>query len=195
MKSLPILLYLILLSGISMAQDNSSNYTVNVGYFGNNLWNEGFRLGLEKPRDTYTKTNKSGKERTIVRSYSANLNLYHDSDSHTGVFITAGWSRKKHLNNRWNFSTSLEPIGLYRSFLPETYEVDDNGDVSRVSLPGRFYLSPSASAGFGRVSKENPDNGWYARANITTLFPYNRVFMPLFNIEFGYHFSFKMPQK
>jgi hypothetical protein len=111
------------------------------------------------------------------------------------VFITAGWFRKKFLKNRWNLSTSLEPIGLYRSFLPETYEVDDNGEVSKVTLPGRFYLSPSASAGIGRLSKENPDNGWFLRANINTLFPYNRVFMPLFNVDLGYHFSFKLPQK
>jgi len=195
MKVIPILLCLVLLSSLSVAQETSPEYIINIGYFGNNLWNEGFRLGVEKPRDTFTKTNKRGKERTIARSYSANFNLYHDTDSHTGVFITAGWSRKKFLKNRWNLSTSLEPIGLYRSFLPETYEVDDNGEVSKVMLPGRFYLSPSASAGIGRLSKENPDNGWYLRANVTTLFPYNRVFMPLFNVDLGYHFSFKLPQK
>lgn len=49
MKTLPILLYLIVLSGFSVAQRRNPDYTLNVSYFGNNLWNEGFRIGLEKP--------------------------------------------------------------------------------------------------------------------------------------------------
>ncbi len=186
------LLILIILSSYGFAQRfleiNKEELSYTISYFGNNLWNEGMRLGVESPKDQFTKT-KKGKDLEILKSYSASLNGYRDNGAHTGVFITAGWSKKKLYPNRFNISSSLEPMGVYRSFLPETYKVDEDGEINKVFLPGRFYLASSASAGIGRVNKKKPDNGWHARVNVTALYPYSRAIVPLVNIELGYHFK------
>jgi hypothetical protein len=168
-----------------------TNYHYSVAYFGNNLWNEGLNLGIEKLRDDSTKTTKRGKTRQIQKSYAANIGFYNDTKSHLGLFVGAGWSKRKIFQNRFNFTTTAQPIGLYRSFLPETYKVKDNGEVKKVFLPGRFYLAPSVSAGIGRMGRWNEDNGWYTRVNVMTLFPYSRAIVPLINVEFGYHFAIK----
>ncbi len=170
-------------------KEHIPNYHYSMSYFGNNLWNEGFNFGIEKLRYQYPKENKRGKERTIVKSYSVNIGFYNDTGSHLGAFVVGGWEFRKIFGNRFNLTAALQPFGIYRSFLPETYKVKDNGEIKKVLLPGRMFLSPSVSAGFGRMGRWNPDNGWYTRLNIMTLLPYNRALLPLMNIEFGYHFT------
>lgn len=190
-----ILVLLVLPSTVNAQLDSLASPTYRLSYFGNNLWNEGLNAGVEYPQLKITKNNKKGKQRTITKSRSANVNFYHDNGSHSALFITMGWSKRKVFPNRFNFTSSAEPIGLYRSFLPETYKVKDDGSIKKVFLPGRFYLAPSLSAGFGRVGKLRPENGWYARVNLTTLMPYNRSIMPLVNVEFGYHFKLNNGKK
>lgn len=177
------------------AEAQVSNYHYSVAYFGNNFWNEGLNFGIEKQRFDTVKITKRGNTRSIQKNYAVNLGFYNDTKSHLGVFATAGWSKRKIFNNRFNFTSAAQPIGIYRSFLPETYKVQEDGDVKKVFLPGRFYLAPSVSAGIGRMGKWNPDNGWYTRVNVTALLPYSRAIVPLVNVEFGYHFAIKPKTK
>ncbi len=185
--SFSLILLLFVFSAI--AQKQISDYRYSIGYFGNNLWNEGVNVGMEKLRSDTTYFNKKGKTRTVNKNYAANFGFYNDSESHLGMFLTAGWSRRKMLKNRFNPTSSLQPLGIYRSFLPETYKVNEDGEVRKVFLPGRFYLAPNVSAGIGRMGRWHPDNSWYVKLNITTLLPYSRAIVPLVNIEFGYHFN------
>ena len=187
--SISTCLFLIFTNGIS--QDSLPAYSYSASYFGNNVWNEGLNFGIEKHRYSYPKSNNREKERTIVKSHVLNVGFYNDSGSHLGMFAVAGWGTKKVFANRFNLQTNLQPIGIYRSFLSETYKVKNNGDIKKVILPGRYYLSPSISLGFGRVGKRNPKNGWYSRVNLMTLLPYNKAILPLLNVEFGYHFILK----
>ena len=177
-----------------LIEDKKPNHQYSVSYFGNNLWNEGLNFGVEKRKYHIPKVNKRGKESNIIKGYALNLGFYNDTDTHLGAFIVAGWTFKKVTRSRFNLTTSLQPFGLYRSFLTETYKVSDNGDIRKVFLPGRMYFAPSVSAGFGRVGRLNPENGWYTRMNIMTLLPYNGALLPLLNVEFGYHFVIKFKE-
>jgi len=183
-----LLLILVLISTQQVVgQEDGIHYTV--GYFGNNGWNPGLKLGVQCLKSSKLKEHKSGKERVIETSYGADLGCYKDPRSHLGVFLNGGLERRKIYENRVYMVSSLNPIGVFRSFLPATYQVDDSGDITKVSLAGRWYFAPAASWGIGRNSKKNPLRGWYTKAHLMLLMPYNTYILPLLNWELGYRFT------
>lgn len=173
----------------SFSQINPKAFTYTVSYFGNNLWNPGLKFGAEMPKNENTITNKKGKERSILNNYAADIGFYRDGGSHVGVFLGAGWQRKKVFNKRFFITMEGKPLGFYRSFLPETYKVEDDGSIKKVGLPGRFYFAPSVSAGFGIAGKKDTERALFAKVHVITLLPYNTYIMPLLNIELGYQFN------
>ena len=189
------MLMLVMLQTSGNGQELAQDFRYSVSYFGNNIWNEGLNFGLDKIRYSYPKTNKKGKEKTITKSHLINIGFFNDSNSHLGAFAVAGWGSKIVFKNRFNLTSAVQPFGLFRSFLPETYKVKSNGEINKVFLPGRLYLCPSISAGFGRIGKKNPDNGWFTKLNMMVLLPYNKAILPLLNVEFGYHFTIKSDTK
>lgn len=177
------------------AQIQVKDLSYSISYLGNNLWNPGFKLGAIAPKTSQIKSNKKEKKRTIQTNYIGSLGFYHDQNSHSGVFVHAGWQRKKIYSNRFFIAWEGKPLGIYRSFLPETYKVAEDGSVTKVSIPGRFYLAPSASAGIGFVDRLNPNQGLFAKVNMMLLLPYNTYVMPLLNVEFGYQFTLQKSKK
>ena len=176
-------------------QGQSREPIYHLSYFGNNLVHGGLKVGMEFPKRSFEQITRTGKTRTIRNSYRADLGCYHHNNNHLGLFVNAGWQRTKIFSNRFFWTVSANPLGLYRSFLPKTYRVDEEGNVQRVFLPGRVYLAPSVSAGIGRVGKRHPERGWFVKGTVITLLPYNTYLMPLLNVEFGYHFSFQSTNK
>ncbi len=169
------------------AQNQDLHYTFS--YYGNNLWNEGFALSVEKLSNVDSLSNKRGKSFIKMKSHAVSIGMYNDSGSHTAMFISAGWQWRKITTSRWNWIYAVQPFGVYRASYPEAYKVNDDGSVNEIFLPGRNYLAPCISAGFGRMGRWNPKNGWQARIHLMTLLPYNKTILPLLNFELGYHFS------
>ncbi|MEO0895632.1 MAG: hypothetical protein AAFY71_04510 [Bacteroidota bacterium] len=160
---------------------SAQNRMLELTYSGNNLWNPGFRLAIVQDWKEEKTSTLLGKERSTSWSKMITAGLYHDVESHTGFYIQAGALYRNVGEKGWFFDAELSPLGLYRSFLTETWAVDDNGNVSQVRLPGRTYLAPAAALHLGKAGKRE----WFVGGRVMTLLPYNTYILPLLMIELG----------
>jgi hypothetical protein len=170
------------------------NLRYNASYYGNNLWNPGLKVGAAYVfRETHFDGKvKSGKEKHKMHQFmvTGDFGFFWDPKDFTAVFTYFGVTYRKTNTKGFNYNFGLSPAALYRSFLPETWEVDDEGSVSQVTLPGRFYYAPTLIMGIGKKMKEGKMfNAWFMNLNIMTLIKYNANMMPLLNFEFGYRFN------
>ena len=170
-----------------------------VNYFGNIFWNNGLNVGAEYALAEIVKVkNRERGQRTNVHQFLLNGNLgfttNFSSKTDTGVFTNYGVTWRRTNKKGKQFSIQLNPLGYYRSFLPETYEViGDN--VEKVFLPGRGYYAPSISVGIGKQRLDKTLSGRYFNINFMLRTPYNAGSLPAFNFEYGYRFNFKKKQK
>lgn len=163
--------------------------SLSLSYCGNNVWNPGLSAGLEIPVFDNTVTSRKGKDLNRMRILIINAGTYIDPGSHMALFATGGIENRKVRNSGFYTSSGFYPLGLYRSFLPTTFEVTGEGNVRQVNAPGRFYYSPELSLGIGRLYEMNPGTGWFARLDMILLIPYNTYAMPLFITEAGYRLN------
>lgn len=165
------------------------------GFVGTVFWSNGLSVGAEYLWKESKKTkNRRGKERTNTHQFLFNGNLgfvtNFSSKTDTGAYTNFGLTWRRTNKKGKQFSIELNPLGYYRSFLPETYEV--NGDaVDKVFLPGRGYYAPSLSVGIGRWRKGKVRSGSYFNINYTMRTPYNAGALPTFSFQYGFRFNFK----
>ena len=166
-----------------------------VGFVGTVFWNNGLSVGTEYlwKESEKTKT-RNDKERTNIHQFLFNGNLgfvtNFSSKTDSGAYTNFGLTWRRTNKKGKQFSIELNPLGYYRSFLPETYEV--NGDsVDKVFLPGRGYYAPSLSVGIGKQRKDKVRSGSYFNINYTMRTPYNSGALPTFSLQYGFRFNFK----
>ncbi len=166
-----------------------------VNYSGNIFWNNGLNVGAEYllKENKKTKNRKRG-QRTNTHQFLLNGNLgfttNFSSQTDTGIFTNYGVTWRRTNKKGKQFSIALNPLGYYRSFLPETYEV--NGDnVDKVFLAGRGYYAPSISVGIGKQRKGKKLTAWFFNVNLMLRTPYNAGTLPAINLQYGYRFKFK----
>ncbi len=166
-----------------------------VSYFGNIFWNNGINLGAEYLLKEIVKVkNRKRGKRTNLHQFILDGNLgfttNFSSKTDTGIFTNYGVTWRRTNKKGKQFSIGLNPLGYYRSFLPETYEV--NGDnVDKVFLPGRGYYATSISVGIGKQRPGKKITGRFFNINFMLRTPYNAGILPAFNFQYGYRFNFK----
>ncbi|NER16591.1 hypothetical protein [Spongiivirga citrea] len=166
-----------------------------IGYSGTIFWSNGLTVGAEYVWKEYDKTKeRRGTERTNTHQFLFNGNLgfatNFASKTDTGAFTNFGITWRRTNKKGKQFSIEINPLGYYRSFLPETFEV--NGDnVDKVFLPGRGYYAPSLSIGIGRQRKGKVRSGSYFNINYSPRFNYNAGTLPTFSLQYGFRFNFK----
>lgn len=167
--------------------------TLNVSYHGNNLWNPGLNTGIEQPWLVSTKLNKKEKPLVLETYFNADLGFFRDFSRQTLLFTHVGINKRRYREEKggFHYQFGFSPLGISRSFLPETWEYTERGTVEKVFLPGRWYYAPVLSLGMGKFRQGQPGTGWFVEANITTLMPYNTYLMPLLNIKAGYRIPVK----
>jgi len=204
-----LLLCLFLFTVFSYGQIKSKSQTTNtelpesfldrtefkVGFVGTVFWSNGLSVGAEYlwKENEKTKT-RNDKERTNTHQFLFNVNLgfvtNFSSKTDTGAYTNFGLTWRRTNKKGKQFNIELNPLGYYRSFLPETYEV--NGDsVDKVFLPGRGYYAPSLSVGIGKRRKGKVRSGSYFNINYTLRTPYNSGALPTFSLQYGFRFNFK----
>nr|WP_298789733.1 hypothetical protein [uncultured Allomuricauda sp.] len=204
-----LLLCLFQFTFFSYGQNKSKNQTTNtqlsesfldrtefkVGVVGTVFWSNGLSVGAEYlwKENEKTKT-RNHKERTNTHQFLFNGNLgfvtNFSSKTDTGAYTNFGLTWRRTNKKGKQFNIELNPLGYYRSFLPETYEV--NGDsVDKVFLPGRGYYAPSLSVGIGKQRKGKVRSGSYFNINYTMRTPYNSGALPTFSLQYGFRFNFK----
>ena len=166
-----------------------------VAYSGNFIWNNGINFGGEYLLKEYLKVkDRERGKRTNKHQFLLNGNLGFTTNfstkTDTGLFANIGliWRRTNKKNKQ--FSIALNPLGYYRSFLPETYEVKGNS-VKKVFLPGRSYFAPSLSIGLARERKDKKISARYFNFNLMLRTPYNAGTLPSFSLQYGFRFNFK----
>lgn len=163
-----------------------------VGYYGNLIWDNGLHIGAEYLWKEKTKLKEKKKgSKTIIHQFLFNGSLGYStnftSQTDDGLTMYYGLSWRRTSPKRWQLQVELNPLGYYRSFLPETYEV--KGDkVSKISFPGRSYYSPSIGFGFGRLAKGDKRSAWYFNFNYAIRTPYNGGALPMLSLQYGYRF-------
>ncbi|WP_422861313.1 hypothetical protein [Flagellimonas sp. W118] len=165
------------------------------GFVGTVFWSNGLSIGAEYlwKENEKTKTRK-GQERINTHQFLFNGNLgfvtNFSSKTDTGAYTNFGLTWRRTNKKGKQFNIELNPLGYYRSFLPETYKV--NGDsVDKVFLPGRGYYAPSLSVGIGKQRKDKVRSGSYFNINYTMRTPYNSGALPTFSLQYGFRFNFK----
>ena len=166
-----------------------------IGYSGNIIWNNGLNFGAEylwkekvkvKDRKRGTRTNTHQFLFNGTLGFTTNFS----SKTDTGLFTNFGLTWRRTNKKGKQFSIAFNPLGYYRSFLPETYEVKGN-DVKKVFLPGRDYYAPSLSIGLGRLRKSKTLTGRYFNINFMLRTPYNAGTVTSVSLQYGFRFNFK----
>ncbi|MEZ4776230.1 MAG: hypothetical protein R3D00_23855 [Bacteroidia bacterium] len=184
-----------LIHSFSAFSQYDSTLTFSLGYYGNNLWNPGFSFDTDYTfRETKADDDKS---RSYLKQLSAQVKLagYADPNIYQARFVQAGFRYRKIKPRGFYCMLGISPLGLYRSFLPETYQVSSKGDVTKITIPGRWYFAPEVSAGLGKVTSIQNPTGVYAHIHLMVLMPYNTYVLPLLNVELGYQFAIKFRRK
>jgi TM2 domain-containing membrane protein YozV len=188
----------LLFAGVASVQSQKSDFgttpspaTFNIGYYGNNLWNPGLNAGIEQPWSFTQNTNKKQRAYTIEKFFNADVGFFRDYSRQTPFFTHVGINRRRNRENKIHLQMGFSPVGIYRSFLPETWEYTVNGTVEKIFLPSRWYYAPVVSMGIGRFRNNQPGTGWFVEMNLTTLIPYNTYVMPLINVKAGYRIPLK----
>ncbi len=166
-----------------------------IAYSGNIFWNNGLDFGAEYllKENKKVKNPKRG-QRTNTHEFLLNGTLgvttNFSSQTDTGIFTNYGvtWRRTNKKNKQ--FSIAFNPLGYYRSFLPETFEVR-GANVEKVFLPGRGYYAPSLTVGIGKQRKGKKITGRYFNVNLMLRTPFNAGTLPAINLQYGYRFNFK----
>jgi len=195
-----------LYSCILIAQDdfeNSQSFLdkteFKIGFSGTIFWNNGITIGGEHLWKSIEKTKKRrGSKRTNIHQFLFNNNLgfatNFNSKTDTGAFTNIGMIWRRTNKKEKQFSIGLNPLGYYRSFLPETYKVDGE-NVDKVFLPGRGYYAPSLSVGIGRRRKGKVRSGSYFNITYSPRFNYNGGTLPTFALQYGFRFNFNNRKK
>ncbi len=188
------------LLGYSQTPDSTSVFdtrTYVFSYFGNNLLKPGLKFEtniiLKENTTIRTKARKSGK--TIDKSktkqilFGGNIGFFWHPKSHIGVFNYYDFTYRiiKPKKNKYS-KISIGP-GIYRSFYPETYEVDNNGNVNKVLFAGRTYFAPVFTFGTGKFIKNSFIKSRTFTTNLMFLFDYNTGVVPLLNLELAFTFG------
>ncbi len=193
-----IILLLVLHVNAQSQTDNSSfleKADFKVGYYGNIIWDNGLNLGAEYVWKEKEKVKEKKKgQKTVTRQllfngslgFSTNFTTQTDNGLHT--FYGLIWRRTN--SKRRQINIEINPLGYYRSFLPETFEVKGD-EVSKVRFPGRNYYAPSIAFGIGRLRQGKRHSGWYLNLNCALRAPYNAGVLPVFSLQYGHRFNFK----
>ncbi len=180
---------------------NTASFTVS--YFGNNLIKPGikFKMDLLLKERTIIKSRTKRSGKTVDKSKTkqllagANIGFYWHPKSHIGAFnfYELTYRAIKLKNNSYS-KIGIGP-GIYRSFYPQTYEVNDKGDVNKIYFGGRMYFAPVLIFGTGKFFKNSIIKSRTFTTNLMFLFNYNGGVVPLLNLELGFCFDFKKHRK
>ncbi len=166
-----------------------------VGYYGNVFSENGLNLGIEylwKEKEKVKEKKRGQKIITHQLLFNGSLgyatNFTNKTDN--GLYTHYGLIWRRTSPKRWQLNLELNPLGYYRSFLPETFEVKGD-EVSKVKFPGRSYYAPSVGFGIGRLRKGKRRSGWYLNLNYALRTPYNAGTLDILSIQYGHRFNFK----
>lgn len=170
-----------------------------VSFYSHYLLKPGFEFSVSKniknknKEILYYKKKKSKLSKKNISTWlSINNSYYFHPQNHSGVRLFTSIKRKLSYGNKLSFSYGFT-LGVLRSFLGETYEVTDAGEVKELKWYGRFYGTLGALLDISYpVSINNKYNFRpFLSSEIYSVFPYNNFISANFNTQLGVRFYIK----
>lgn len=166
----------------------SSNLVLS---YNSSLIYPGVRMGVEFPVKTIyiTSINRSGKRKDFTkdRFVTSNLSWYHHPAYNDNLYFTAGWTMRR--TKAKGFFTEFSPeVGLSRTFTGgTTYQVDNNGNVTRKRFAGYYYALISVGGGIGYDFSKTRQKPFliFSKMNVLMMFPYNNTIYLRPAVEIG----------
>lgn len=190
-----------------MAQNNGLNFSevqFGLSYLHNGITNPGLQLHAEWVFHSRSKTFQKENRRlgrhfqTSERQFAleGRLGTYWDPLTQWAAFNHYIFSyrfvyRKPGMKQpSWAIALGLGP-GYFHSILPETYAVDDQGNVRKIGLAGRGYFSTILDFKFIRERPGKRLSAFFWGLNTFSLYNYNATLAPTNNLYFGFRFQLK----
>jgi len=186
-----IITILILFSTLQLqAQDELTTFfgegksTFSAAILTNGLFkNPGVNFRYERPIRFTIKETPKRKIREL--NLNGNLGFYWDPYTHVATYANAGVLYRKTNKRNRQWMIGINPLGYMRTFTHETYEVDDNLNVTSKKFAGRSYYAPDVILGTGKIKT---DRTRFFNLHFMFLSKYNSGTLPLINFEFGFRF-------
>lgn len=138
-----ILLTLLVASTILDAQSLLPK-TISASYFGEVITHPGLKLGATYELKYWgkSKIKRNGIEKVFQQSFdlSPTVGFYYHKDYQTGLFVMPelSYTRKK-VNG--NFVTYGLGAGYMRTFIPNVYDLNSNGEIEKVYKGNNYFLT------------------------------------------------------
>ncbi len=147
------LLFIALLTACSILQAQSLRpKSIYASYFGETVTHPGLKIGVTYQLKFWdkTKTRKNGDKRIIQRSIelSPGIGFFYHKDYQTGLFVLPEWSYSRK-NAKGNFLTAGIGAGYMRTFIPNVYDLNANGEIESIDAGYNYFLT-NYSITFGK---------------------------------------------
>ena len=147
------LLFIALLTTCSSLQAQSLRpKSIYASYFGETVTHPGLKIGVTYQLKFWdkTKTRKNGDKRIIQRSIelSPGIGFFYHKDYQTGLFVLPEWSYSRK-NAKGNFLTAGIGAGYMRTFIPNVYDLNANGEIESIDAGYNYFLT-NYSITFGK---------------------------------------------
>ena len=156
---------LIALPLYACAQQKSTS--LQIGYLGGQITHPGINLGISQSFFEKSVTKNNGKTHRHEFRYGAKFGGFYHHNMHTGLLLApeASWLLTKHKGSQIGFNIAS---GYMRTFIPNTFSVDEGGNISRSSLTGnhRFIIMPSVRLGKDLSKKRDLPIAWYIQPTL-----------------------------
>ncbi|HBF89236.1 MAG TPA: hypothetical protein DDX39_11400 [Bacteroidales bacterium] len=173
---------------------------IRIGYHGVVTFHPGIKVGVEYPLRRKIKEiprypilsrmdvmNGKGSK-TIRKELIASLNsgMFYHRQNHSGFFINFE-AEKRRTGRKGKYRGFSFGLGMLRTFLGPTYELDESDQFKKVFLPGRFYFMPSFSYthGWNFMYKKTIPTAIFYKLTYFMYTPYNNSANMNFAFELG----------
>ncbi|NJN25317.1 MAG: hypothetical protein HC819_04735 [Cyclobacteriaceae bacterium] len=167
------------------------SFDLKIGYLGEFITHPGLNTEIMAPYKLQIKTKN---DRQKWKYLSAGFGIYNHQQNHVGTFLLVSHGSKRIYKNGFMLGSSLG-VGYFRYFYNSaTFEVGDNGEISRVRLAGKGQIMFDMSLEVGQdfFRKSNVPLGWYIRPRLFFLAPHNTTFLPRVALEAGIMYKIKI---
>jgi hypothetical protein len=178
------ILYVIILSGVSLHTNAQKLLSGGIGYFGETGVYPGVVLELEYEK--YRSEHFSTTSR-------ANVGFYTHPRSHAALFMDIHQGLRRTLKNGIILESSVGLGVMFPYYNEEVYKLNESGEFEESSRMANPDLMPSITLGLGYDFSGNRERRRmvWVRPKIFWQYPYNTLASPHISLQIGYTHTFK----
>jgi hypothetical protein len=166
---------------------SAASQELKVAYFGESFTHYGLKGGYSINLRSVDKQTKKGRSVSNALAFTPGLAIYRHAHNHVGLIVMPDVSYRRKNEKGRIFEAGISP-GLFRSVLEgKVYEVNEAGELEKLTLAGRTAFMPTVFIGIGKdlSVKKGIELSWYTRLNVMKQIPYNASSLTRIAFEIG----------